>query len=191
MTIPKANKRLLITKFQTGQATRDTRLSVTLKIMNSHSARWEKHTQPAIKRIPMHTSNCKNFSSKRRIPIIRVSITLLFYFISFLWRTYTTTYQHRSQASAAVETASSVFLVITRREVSNRRFGTTYQSHLQGSSSPRRRWGGFNPTFRDYLSVPPLRVKLSKKIRPTGNPETSVSNPEHERIHTHLLSKLP
>ena len=36
-----------------------------------------------------------------------------------------------------VELNSSVFWVITRREVvGNRRLGSTYRSHLQGSSSP-------------------------------------------------------
>ena len=42
-------------------------------------------------------------------------------------------------ASVAVEPNSSFFSVITRRKVVwNRRFVTTYRSHLQGSSSPRR-----------------------------------------------------
>jgi hypothetical protein len=41
----------------------------------------------------------------------------------------------KSQASAVVELNSSVFWVITLRKVVwNRRFGTTYWSHLQGSS---------------------------------------------------------
>jgi hypothetical protein len=46
----------------------------------------------------------------------------------------------RSQAFAAVELNSSVFWVIRRHTVVwNRRFGTTYQPHLQGSSCPKRK----------------------------------------------------
>jgi hypothetical protein len=42
-----------------------------------------------------------------------------------------------SQASAMVELHSSVFWFITRRDVVwNRRFGNTYQSHLQGRNNP-------------------------------------------------------
>jgi len=43
-------------------------------------------------------------------------------------------------ASAAVQTTSSLFWDVTHRRlaVSYRRFRTTYRSHLQASSSPRR-----------------------------------------------------
>ena len=60
--------------------------------------------------------------------------------VAYPWRcTYT-----RSQASAAVELNYSVFWVITQcRLVYNWRFGTTYQSHLQKSSCPRRRPGNW------------------------------------------------
>jgi hypothetical protein len=39
-------------------------------------------------------------------------------------------------------------------------------------------WGSFNPTFRDYLSVPSSRTKMYETIEdgPVGSPETSVSN---------------
>ena len=48
---------------------------------------------------------------------------------------------------------SSVFWVIARRRVVwNRRFGTTYHSHLQGSSC--------QTAFQNYLSVPSSRIKL-------------------------------
>jgi hypothetical protein len=61
----------------------------------------------------------------------------------------------RSESSAVVKLNSSVFCVITQRKmVSSRRFGTTYQSHIQGFSCTA--W--------------PL------KTEPIGNTKTSVSN---------------
>ena len=66
--------------------------------------------------------------------------------------------------SCASETQkySSIFWIIMRRKVVwNRRFGTTYRSHLQRSSCPRRLL---------VLTAWPL------KMGPIGSPETSVSN---------------
>jgi hypothetical protein len=93
----------------------------------------------------------------------------------------------RSQASAAVYHNSSVFWVIMQRKlVKHRRFGTTYRSHLQGSS-----------VQVEHLHTSSFNMEMK------GCPETSVLNqstlsndPEDRRIQSRpclstLLPKNP
>jgi hypothetical protein len=86
----------------------------------------------------------------------------------------------RSFAAAAVELNYYVFWAIMVREVVwNRRFGTTYRSHLQGSRCSRT----LDVCQKACTSWP-------LKMEPMGGPETSVSNhltprnnTEYGRIH--------
>jgi hypothetical protein len=85
------------------------------------------------------------------------------------------------QASAMMLMRYALFWVITRRQMVmlDRRFGTTYRSHLQGSTSPKK----------IYLTFWPL------KMRPIRCPETSVmdyhstlrNNPKDCRFYQECL----
>jgi hypothetical protein len=80
---------------------------------------------------------------------------------------------------------SALFWDITWRcvVIVYRRFGTTYQSHLQGSRV-RESCGNCLPTFWDNVSVPSSRVENPRrlsdswhlKMGPIRYPETSVNN---------------
>ena len=77
-----------------------------------------------------------------------------------------------------------------RMVVCYRRFGTTYRSHLQGSSSLRR----MLPTFRDNLSVPSSRASSPRTIYAASYPRlahislTPRRKPEITHVYSGLLN---
>jgi hypothetical protein len=95
---------------------------------------------------------------------------------------------------------SALFWDITQRlvEIVYRRFGTTYQSHLQGSRTSAS-CGSNLPTFRNNVSSPSSRVKdvFTSKMGPMLS-ETSVKDfhttprntPEERRSHQHRGGSL-